>query len=122
MTYLKVYIAGLLTLITISAIGFSRPDVYGFRDVSSAFTTTTSLACIATSDLKEHTLGYESTWIGINKNPNTGDVYSVVELYTQTGKWMLFEHYIKQQVSCNLGIGEEWLLNPEILKKLGETI
>ena len=109
MKYLKVYLAGLLTLIAVSAIGFTKPDVYGYRS-TGAYTTTTELVCIDSSELKNQLKEYRSIWIGVNKNPRTGDVYSFVGLYTQDDKWMLFEHYVREKVSCNLGIGEEWVI------------
>ena len=111
MKYLKVYLAGLLTLIAVSAIGFTKPNSYGYRS-TGAYTTTTDLICIDSVDLKDQLKDYQSTWIGVNKNPKTGDIYSVVELYTQDNKWMLFEHILREKVSCNLGIGEEWIIRP----------
>ena len=109
MKYLKVYLAGLLTLITVSAIGFTKPGTYGYRS-TGAYTTTTNLVCIDSAEVKEQLKDYQSIWIGINRNPRTGDVYSFVELYTQEDKWMIFEHYVREKVSCNLGIGEEWVI------------
>lgn len=114
MTHLKLLSAGLLLLVAISAV--STP-------VTKYFKTTKPMVCISTDDVKEQLQGYESLWAGVNINESTQKVDSIVEFYSTEDKdWIIIEHFPSRNVSCTLGIGEEWEFNPKFTRKRGVHI
>ncbi len=122
-----VVIAGLLTILTVSAIstpGFGGNTASSVTQVIndvSFFKTPREVVCANTTDIKKELQPFESVWAGINRNEDDNSVTSVVEVLMQDNKWVIVEHY-SVGVSCVIGVGEEWAFNPKSRRKLGVTI
>ena len=57
-------------------------------------------------------------WAGVNINEETQKVDSIVEFYTTNDReWIIIEHFPSRNVSCTLGVGEEWEFNPKFTKR-----
>lgn len=81
------------------------------------------MVCVSTDDVKDQLRGFESMWAGVNINEQTEKVDSIVEFYTSADKeWIIVEHFPSRNVSCTLGIGEEWEFNPKFTRKRGVNI
>jgi hypothetical protein len=110
---LKLLSAGLLLLVAVSALGTYTDPV-----VQSYFKTNKPMVCVSTADIKEQLVGFHSMWAGVNINEESQKVDSIVEFYTTNDReWIIIEHFPSRNVSCTLGIGEEWEFNPKFTKR-----
>lgn len=81
------------------------------------------MVCVSTDNVKDQLNGFESMWAGVNINEQTEEIDSIVEFYTSADKeWIIIEHFPNRNVSCTLGIGEEWAFNPKFTRKRGVNI
>lgn len=125
MKKLHLLLAGLLTVLTVSAI--STPNLNSNELVSQVvneipfFKTGREVVCANTSDMKAELKSFDSVWAGVNRDENTNKITSIVEVLMQDDRWIIAEHFT-EGISCILGIGEEWAFNPKSRKKLGTAI
>jgi len=69
-----------------------------------------TVICGKTPDIKEQLESFTSLMIGVNRDDDTNQVRSLVEVYTQDKKWLIVEHFT-EGMTCVMGIGEEWIIN-----------
>jgi hypothetical protein len=113
-THLKLLSAGLLLLVAVSAV--STPYTPFFKIDKP-------MVCVKTAELTDQLSEFESMWAGVNLNEDTLKVDSIVEFYTSPSKqWIIIEHFPSREVSCTLGVGEGWEVNPKFTRKRGVTI
>ena len=124
MIKLQILIAGLLTVITVSAISTpesssaARQYVEGFP----FYKTQKIMICASTLNVKEELKDFDSVWAGVNTDEDTSTVISMVELKIKDKKWVLVEHFANANTSCILSVGEDWLFNPGSKYKRNTTI
>lgn len=124
MKILHLVIAGLLTVLAVSAIstpGKTSPVATQLVNDIPFFTVPRQVVCAKTDDMKKELKPFESVWAGVNRNDETDEITSIVELLTLNEKWVTVEHFT-EGVSCVTGVGEEWSFNPKHKRGIGVSI
>ena len=124
MKILHLAIAGLLTVLAVSAIstpGKTSPSATQLVNDIPFFKVPRQVVCAKTDDMKKELKPFESVWAGINRDEDTNEITSIVELLTLEERWVTVEHF-SEGVSCVTGIGEEWSFNPKSKRRFGVSV
>lgn len=124
MIKIQLLIAGLLTVLTVSAI--STPDeppaLKQYVEDIPFYKTNKLMVCGATEDVKAELKDFDSVWAGVNTDEDTNKVISIIEFKTSDKKWVIVEHFAGANTSCIIGVGEDWAYNPKNKHKRGTSI